>query len=110
MHTISTTIKLLSTFLQQRTVNDYVRPIFDLESVVPQWSALEPTLYSLYFNNTPQSEPNNLTIIFDNDVTQIITTDKTKIKRLCNRTLTLRTQREIEKQNQYKREWKSKPI
>ena len=51
------TIKLLSTFLKQRTakikVNDYERPAFDLESGV-----LGSTFYSLYINDTP--EPNNL--------------------------------------------------
>ena len=40
--------------------------------------------------------------------TQIIKIDKTKRTGLCNRTLTLRTQREVEKQNQYEREWKIK--
>ena len=42
------TIKLLSTFLKQRTarikVNDYEGPAFDLESGVPQGSVLGPTL------------------------------------------------------------------
>ena len=46
--------------------------------------------------------------MFADDVTQIITTDKARRTGLCNRTLTLRTQREVEKQNQYEREWKIK--
>ena len=46
--------------------------------------------------------------MFADDVTQIITTDKTRKTGLCNRTLNLRTQREVEKQNQYEREWKIK--
>ena len=50
----------------------------------------------------------NLTLMFAYDVTQIITTDKARRTGSCNRTLTLRTQREVEKQNQYEREWKIK--
>ena len=46
--------------------------------------------------------------MFAVDVTQIITTDKARITGLCNRTFTLRTQREVEKQNQYERKWINK--
>ena len=55
----------------------FVKPhnlAFDLESRVPQRSVLGSTFYSLYTNVTP--EPNNLTLKFAGDVTQIITTDK----------------------------------
>ena len=104
----SLTIKLLSTFLRQRTarikVNDYEGPAFNLES----GSVIGPTLYSIYINGTPKSEPNNLTLMFADDVTKIITTDKARRTGLCNRTLTLRTQREFQKQNQNEREWKIK--
>ena len=57
---------------------DYEGPTFDLESGVPQASILGPTLYFLYTNDTPEPELNNLTLMFTDDVTQIITTDKTK--------------------------------
>ena len=46
--------------------------------------------------------------MFADDVTQIITTYKARRTGLCNRTLTFRTQRKVEKQNQYEREWKIK--
>ena len=57
-------------------------------------------------NDTSEPEPNNLTIMFVDDVIQIITTDNAIRTRLYNRTLILRTQRKVEKQNQYEREWK----
>ena len=53
-------------------------------------------------------EPHNLTLMFADDVIQIIKTDKVRRTRLCNRTLTLRIQREVAKQNQYESEWKMK--
>ena len=46
--------------------------------------------------------------MFADDVTQIITTDKARRTGLYNRALTLRTQREVEKQNQYKNNGRSK--
>ena len=73
-------------------VNEYVCPAFDLEIGVPQGSVLGPTPYFLYTNGTPETEPNNLTIMFADEVTQIVTTDKARRTGLCNRTLTLRTQ------------------
>ena len=46
--------------------------------------------------------------MFVDVVTQIITTDKVRGTGLCNETFTLRTQREVGKQNQYEKEWKIK--
>ena len=66
----------------------YIKPTFDLNSGV-----LRPTFYSLYINDTSEAKPNNLTTFFADDFTEIITTDKTRKTRLCNRTLTLRTQK-----------------
>ena len=59
-------------------LNDYEGPSFDLESGVSQGSVLELTLYSFYTNDTPKPEPNNLILMFADDVTQIITTDKAR--------------------------------
>ena len=81
-----------------------VGPAFDLESGVPQESLLGPILYSLYTNDTPEPEPYNLTLMFADDVTQIITTDKARRTGFCNRNFTLRTEREVGKHNQYKKE------
>ena len=64
-----------------------------------------------YTNDTPEPEPepNNLTLMFADDVTQIITTYKTRRTGLCNRTLTLRTQRKVGKQTNMKENGKSRP-
>ena len=56
-----------------------------------------------FYWNTKEPKPKNLTILFTDDITQIIRTDKARRTGLCNR-----TQREVEKQNQYKRKWKVK--
>ena len=77
-------------------VNDYVRPACDYKNEVPQGSELGPTLYSLFINNTPEPEHNNLTIMFADGVNQIIKTDKARRTGYWNRTLTPRTQREVE--------------
>ena len=75
------TTKVLSTFLQQITVkikiNYYPGPVFELKSRLPQESVLGQILYSLYANDTTEPEPDNLLIMFT-DVTQIITTDKSR--------------------------------
>ena len=42
---------------------------------MPQGPVLGPTLYSLYTNDTPEPETNNLTLMFADDVAHIITTD-----------------------------------
>ena len=98
-------IKLLSNFLQQRRarikVNEYVGPAFYLESRVPQGSVIGPTLYT---NDTAEPKPNNVTTMFADDVTIIITTDKARRTGLCNRVLTLRTLREVRKENQCEKE------
>ena len=100
----------MSNFLQQRTarinVNEYLGPAFNLENGAPQGLVLGLTLYSLYTNDTTETKPNNLTIMFTDDVTQIITTDKGRKTGLW--ILTLRTQREVGKQNQYEKEQKIK--
>ena len=78
--------------MQQSTArikfNEHIGPAFNLESRVPQETVLRPTFYSLYMytNDTPDPEPNNLTIIFADDVTQIMTTDKDRRTELCNQT------------------------
>ena len=53
-------------------------------------------------------ESNNLTIDFAHDVIQIITTDKARRSGFRNRTVALRSQSEVEKQNQYKKKLKIK--
>ena len=51
-----------------------------------QGSVLGPILSSWYTDEKPEHEHNNLTILFDDYVTQIITTGKARKTGLCNRT------------------------
>ena len=76
---------------------------FELESGVPQGSILAPTLYSLYTADMPPPSPGNLDVVFADDVTQVIVEPNRSKQFLANK-----TEREIERINDYEAKWKIK--
>ena len=81
-------------------VNDYLGEIFNLESGVPQGSCLSPTLFILYTTDIPDPSEDYVIVFFADDLTQIIYNEKSRTE------MALKTQREIEKYNEYEKKWK----
>ena len=101
------TTKLISTFLNNRTasikVNEYTGAPFNIQSGVPQGSALSPTLYSIYTSDIPQARHGCLNIMYADDVTQIITHPSKSRNFMVNK-----IQKEINTINTYEKKWKIK--
>ena len=98
-------IRLLSNFMTKRKarikVNDYLGEIFNLESGVPQGRCLSQTLFILYTSDIPDPSEDCVIVLFADDLTQIIIyNEKSRTE------MALKTQREIEKYNEYEKKWR----
>jgi hypothetical protein len=69
LHFYSSLIKLISSFLCSRkfrvTVHTEISTHLEIQARVPQGSILNPTLYSLYKNDTPQTTGVHLALFTD---------------------------------------------
>ena len=99
--------KLLNNFITERKakikINAYTGPEFNLLSGVPQGSSLSPTLYTIYTIDIPEAGPGTTNIQYADDITQIITYPG-KSRNL----MAIRTVNEINKINNYEKQWKIK--
>ena len=99
--------KTLCNFLDNRTAkikyqNKIGLPI-NIQSGVPQGSILAPTLYIFYIHDVPQPEANCLDVGFADDITQIVIHNHPS-----KRFLALKTERAINRINEYEALWKIK--
>ena len=98
--------KYLANYIDNRKVNikdedgNYGRTI-NLKSGVPQGGILSPTLFILYTADLPDTPGDTINIAYADDITQIIMNHTKSKKRLQ-----IKTQREIQRINEYENKWK----
>ena len=99
--------KTLSNYLDNRRVkikeNNSLGEEIKIKSGVPQGGILSPTLFILYTSDMPQTPEHTTNIAYADDITQIITHNGRGKK-----TMAIKTQREIERINNYEKKWKIK--
>lgn len=102
-----TFIKFFNNFIKNRfakiKIGTYIGPSFPLEAGVPQGSSLSQTLFTIYTRDIPQPAFGCLNVQYADDITQIITYPG-KARQL----MAIRTVNEIEKNNNYEKNWKIK--
>ena len=82
-------------------ISNYIGPAIKLKSGVPQGSILSPTLFILYTSDMPEPSAGCYSIVFADDHTQIVTQPGRSRQMLARK-----TQREIQKLNDYETKWK----
>ena len=101
------TEKILCNFLEDRTaqikLDNQLSDKFPLKSGVPQGSILPPTLYIFYTSDMPPPGAGSIDVLFADDVTQIIEHHHRSRKFLARK-----TEREINRINQFENLWKIK--
>ena len=97
------TEKILCNFLEDRTEQIKLSDKFPLESGVPQGSIPSPTLYIFYTSGMPPPGAGSTDVLFADDVTQIIEHHHRSRKFLARK-----TEREINRINQFENLWKIK--
>ena len=97
--------KILCNFLDNRTaqikMNNLLSEKFPLKSGVPQGSILSPTLYIFYPLDIPGPRHGGMDIMFADDVTQLV-----EYHRRSKSMLPRRTEREIDRINNFGEKWK----
>ena len=84
-------------------IGNYTGPSFSLTAGGPQGSSLSPTLYTIYTNDIPDPAIDCTTIQYADDITQIIGYHGKSRQLMLNRLIS-----EIDKINDYERQWKIK--
>ena len=97
--------KIMCSYLVERTaqikIENIIGPRIKLKSGVPQGGILSPTMYILYTKDIPRPGRNCMDVLFADDITQVIVNYNDD-----RRQLALTSQREIERINQFEKEWK----
>jgi hypothetical protein len=99
-------IRIIQNYLQNRLakirIGDYIGEEFKLESGVPQGGCLSPTLFNFYTHDLPNTDGQNINLVYADDITQIVS------YRGSEKMLALITAREIGKVNEFENKWKIK--
>lgn len=99
------TTRILSSYLDNRTaqirIGSTLGPKINIQSGVPQGGILSPTLFILYTSDLPRAGPNSLDTLFADDITQVI-----QHPGIGRQMLARRTEREVERVNDYEAKWK----
>ena len=97
--------KILCSYVVGRTaqirIDNAIGPKFDLKSGVPQGGILSPTLFILYTRDLPPAGNDCDDVIFADDITQVIQNFSDNKEELA-----ISTTREIERVNQFEKDWK----
>ena len=96
--------KILCNYLDNRTakirLGTFTGHDFTLNTGVPQGACLSPTLYSFYIHDLPEPIPQTDYIAFADDITQIISSNRTP------KFLAKLTERAIEQISNFEKHWK----
>ena len=99
--------KLLANYINNRKVKikekDIIGENIEIKSGVPQGGILSPTLFIVYTADIPETPDHTINIAYADDITQVVTHNGRGKK-----TLAVKTQREIERINNYENKWKIK--